>query len=221
MSRATILANIRAALGVDAADAGRRRAVKTRLADPVRHVVPARSTRPAPELAEAFKAFLSSQGTDLIAVAELGEIPGAIAGYLRALRKPLRVRRGRDPDLAALPWRSEPELAVEVGPAEPEDGAGLSRALAGVAETGTLVLASGSENPVTLAFLPEVHLVVLRKEAIVGAYEEALARIGAELGPLSLPRTLNLVTGPSRTGDIGGRIVMGAHGPKRLAVILV
>jgi L-lactate dehydrogenase complex protein LldG len=83
------------------------------------------------------------------------------------------------------------------------------------------MLASGPENPVTLAFLPEVHLVVLRKEAIVGAYEEALARIGAELGPLSLPRTLNLVTGPSRTGDIGGRIVMGAHGPKRLAVILV
>jgi L-lactate dehydrogenase complex protein LldG len=221
MSRATILASIRAALCANPEDESRRRAVEARLAEPVRHIVPARSRRPTPELAEAFKAFLRSQGTDLIAVAEPGEIPGAIAGYLRAHDKPLRVRRGSDPYLAALPWRSEPELAVEEGPAKPDDGAGLSRAVAGVAETGTLMLASGPENPVTLAFLPEVHLVVLRKEAIVGAYEDALALVEAELGASILPRTLNLVSGPSRTGDIGGRIVMGAHGPKRLAVILV
>lgn len=221
MSRATILEDIRAALRAGPGDARRRGAVGARLTDPVRHLVPARSRRPAPELAEAFKAFLCSQGTDLIAVAEPSEIPGAIAGYLRAHDRPLRVRRGSDPYLAALPWRSEPELAVDEGPAEPEDGAGLSRAVAGVAETGTLVLASGPENPVTLSFLPEVHLVALRKEQIVGAYEDALALIEAQPGRSILPRTLNLVSGPSRTGDIGSRIVMGAHGPKRLAVILV
>ena len=37
----------------------------------------------------------------------------------------------------------------------------------------------------------------------------------------TMPRTLNLVTGASRTGDIGGRIVMGAHGPRRVAVFLL
>jgi L-lactate dehydrogenase complex protein LldG len=81
------------------------------------------------------------------------------------------------------------------------------------------VLASGAENPVTLAFVPDTHIVVMRASAIVGAYEQACALVAGERG--LLPRTLNLISGPSRTGDIGGRIVMGAHGPRRLAVILV
>ncbi len=125
----------------------------------------------------------------------------------------------RIPSFAALPWTDA--LARDTGAALAGDTAGLSRALAGVAETGTLVLASGPLNPTTLALLPETHLVVLRRAAIVGGYEDAMALVAAELGSADLPHTLNLVSGASRTGDIGGRIVMGAHGPSRLAVILV
>jgi L-lactate dehydrogenase complex protein LldG len=91
--------------------------------------------------------------------------------------------------------------------------------VAGVAETGTLVLASGPDNPVTLTFVPDTHVVVVEAQTIVGSYEEAVMRLLRELG--QLPRTLNLVSAPSRTGDIGGKIVMGAHGPRRLAVVLV
>jgi L-lactate dehydrogenase complex protein LldG len=36
-----------------------------------------------------------------------------------------------------------------------------------------------------------------------------------------MPRSLNLISGPSRTGDIGGRIVLGAHGPRRLCIVIV
>jgi L-lactate dehydrogenase complex protein LldG len=36
-----------------------------------------------------------------------------------------------------------------------------------------------------------------------------------------LPRTVNLITGPSRTGDIEQRIQLGAHGPRRLHIVLV
>jgi L-lactate dehydrogenase complex protein LldG len=68
--------------------------------------------------------------------------------------------------------------------------------------------------------VPDTHVVVGRASTIVGAYEQACALVAAE-GTVRLPRTLNLISGPSRTGDIGGRIVMGAHGPRRLAVILV
>jgi len=89
-----------------------------------------------------------------------------------------------------------------------------------VAETGTLVLASGSGSPVTVGLLPETHIVALRADAIVASYEEACARV-LEANAGAMPRTLNLVTGASRTGDIGGKIVMGAHGPRRLAVVLV
>jgi L-lactate dehydrogenase complex protein LldG len=104
------------------------------------------------------------------------------------------------------------------GPAEAADAAGLSRAVAAIAETGTLVVVTGADNPATLTLLPETHLVVLPKEAIVGSLEEALARVRAA-GPL--PRSLMLISGPSRTGDIGGRLVLGAHGPRRLAVFLL
>ncbi len=97
---------------------------------------------------------------------------------------------------------------------------GLSRAVAGVAETGTLALASGPDNPVTLGFVPDTHIVVLRADTVVGRYEEACAMVVAETGGV-MPRTLNLVTGASRTGDIGGKIVMGAHGPRRLAIFLL
>jgi len=220
MTRAAILSKIRTALGADA-EVRRQQVVAARRADPPRHPIPARCVGPAPELLAAFKAHLAAQGADLITVTEAAQIPSAVAGYLRARHLPLDVRMGSDPSLAALPWGDAPELAREVGAARPDDGAGLSRAVAGVAETGTLLLASGADNPVTLAFVPDTHLIVVQAAKIVGAYEDAIALLKAELGGAALPRTLNLVSGASRTGDIGGRIVMGAHGPRRLAVIIV
>jgi L-lactate dehydrogenase complex protein LldG len=102
-----------------------------------------------------------------------------------------------------------------------DDEAGLSHAAAAVAETGTLVLASGADNPVTLSYLPETHIVVVEDKDLVGGYEGAWEKIRARFGRRVMPRTVNFVSGPSRTADIGGQLVMGAHGPRRLCVILV
>jgi len=221
MSRDAMLAKIRTALGVRPADATRRQAVEARLGKPERHLVPARGKGARGQLVALFQSFLREQGTALVTVQEPKQVPAAIAAYLRAHDVALRLRRGSDAYLAALPWGQAPELELDAGPAQADDSAGLSRAISAVAETGTLVLASGPDNPVTLAFLPETHLVVVRAETIVGSYEEACALLEAELGRGVMPRTLNLITGASRTGDIGGRIVKGAHGPRRLAVFLV
>jgi L-lactate dehydrogenase complex protein LldG len=221
MSRTVILDRIRAALHVDLADLERRSAAAARLAEPPRHLVPACAKRPAAALVDQFQAALGARRADLIPVSTPAHIPAAAADYLRVQHLPLQVRAGTDPYLAALPWDAVPGLALETGPAQGNDGAGISRALAGVAETGTLVLASSADNPVTLAFVPDTHLVVVEAQAIVGSYEDAIERVAAELGHGVLPRTLNLVSGPSRTGDIGGQIVLGAHGPRRLAVLLV
>jgi L-lactate dehydrogenase complex protein LldG len=95
----------------------------------------------------------------------------------------------------------------------------LSRAIAGVAETGTIVLASGQANPTTLAFLPVTHLVALERTSITATFEEALALLYGIYGR-NLPRAVNFISGASRTGDIGGRIVHGAHGPRRLIMFL-
>ena len=88
-----------------------------------------------------------------------------------------------------------------------------------MAETGTLMLPSGSETPSTLNFLPDTHVVVLKSRDVVGPYEEAWDRLRA--GGKTLPRTVNFVTGPSRTGDIEQTIYLGAHGPRHLHILLI
>lgn len=218
-SRDAILQRVRASLGVSALSDPRRPTVAARLADPPRHLLPQRALAPSAALRAQFRDHLRAQSADLIEVAAAADVPEAIAEALRAANLPPRVRVGSDPVLMAMPWERAASLERRFGPAEPSDEIGLSRALAGVSETGTLALASGADNPVTLAFLPPVHIVVVAEADIVGSYEEAFALVRASLG--GMPRTLNLVSGPSRTADIGGRIVIGAHGPRRLMVVVV
>jgi L-lactate dehydrogenase complex protein LldG len=219
MSRQRILGGIAATLEATTARTVRAQIVADRLAKPPAHARPQRTSAAAGDRAQQFSEVQTSLGNDVIEIAMARNIPSAIAGYLQALGLPQRLRRGDDAWLAGLPWHAA-ALDDDSGPAVDTATVGLSRASAGAAETGTLLLASGPDNPVTLAFLPETHIVVLRTSAIVGSYEEACAMVLAEGGG-ALPRTLNLITGASRTGDIGGKIVKGAHGPRRLAVVLV
>jgi L-lactate dehydrogenase complex protein LldG len=112
-------------------------------------------------------------------------------------------------------------LERHFGVAQPQDRAALSRAVAAAAETGTLFLVSGADNPTTLAFLPETHTILIRAGDVVGCYEEAFDRLRALYGAGTLPRTVNMISGPSRTADIEQTIVRGAHGPKRLHVVVL
>lgn len=220
-SRDAILGRVKKSLGVSARSDARAPTVAARLADRPRHQVPERALQPRAALLAQFRDFLRAQPADVIEAASAEAVPEAIAQALRTANLPSRVRMGRDPALAAMPWERAASLERRYGPAEASDEIGLSRALAGVAETGTLVLASGADNPVTLAFLPPVHIVVVAEADIVGCYEDAFAIVRETLGSGRMPRTLNLVSGPSRTADIGGRIVIGAHGPRRLMVVIV
>ena len=51
--------------------------------------------------------------------------------------------------------------------------------------------------------------------------ETALARVRAQYGRGGVPRTLNFISGPSRSGDVEQKIVLGAHGPRALHLIVV
>ena len=115
-------------------------------------------------------------------------------------------------------WQST-MLEIHSGPAKDQDAVGLTTAYAGIAETGTLMLLSGPQTPTTLAFLPETSLIALSTERILRAYEDGFALLRAEHG--ALPRSVNFITGPSRSGDIEQTIQLGAHGPRRLCVLLV
>ena len=222
--RNAIMGKIRSAVAsADGPGGDKRRAeaVAARLAAKTRHPTPSRvAGKPADELVATFGSYLEACSATVVETAKAG-VPSAIAKYLRDTNQPSRVRMGGDAYLAGLDWSREPTLTRLSGRAEPADDVGLSLAVAGVAETGTLVLASGPDNPVTLNYLPETHIIVVKRGDIVGPYEDALARITQRHGAGQMPRTVNLVSGASRTGDIGGRIVMGAHGPRNLCVIIV
>ena len=148
---------------------------------------------------------------------EDAEVPAAVVDYLRAHNLPMRLVVAPDPALDRPAWPAL--LEIRRGRAEDADPVGLTTAFAGIAETGTLMLLSGPETPTTIAFLPETSLVVLRAGRVLRAYEDGLSLLREERG--ALPRSINFITGPSRSGDIEQTIQLGAHGPKRLLVLLV
>jgi L-lactate dehydrogenase complex protein LldG len=167
-------------------------------------------------------ACFRTHGVDVIPLDGIDGLPEAAARYLAANGHGNRLIVSTDERLASLSWATAPDLSPEPWNGEPvADGrAALTHAFAAVAETGTLMLASGPANPATLAFLPEMHLVALSRASVVSAFEEAFAKLRTAYANARFPRALNMVSAPSRTGDIGGRIVLGAHGPRRLAVFL-
>ncbi len=116
--------------------------------------------------------------------------------------------------LHRLPWDRAPAITLTAAPPEGNDTA-MSQADFGVAETGTLGFLSGAARPSSWHFLPGREIVLLSRRSIHARLEEALGGIAA------LPATLNLVTGPSRTGDIEQTMELGAHGPRELHIILV
>ena len=123
-----------------------------------------------------------------------------------------------DPFLDRIPWDVRPLLKIRRGRAGAEDAVSLTPCFAAIAETGTLMLVSGAETPTTLNFLPDTHIVVVRGDQIVATYEDGWDRLRVRGG---LPRAINFITGPSRTGDIEQRIELGAHGPRRLHIVIV
>jgi L-lactate dehydrogenase complex protein LldG len=220
-ARAAVMDRIRQALGVASLDRARRAAVARRLERHPRGTIPSRATPSSADRVRQFTDMLTKQDADVRRVATPREAVGAIASYLGTCNLPPRLRMGADPVLAALPWRDAWDIERESGPAQPGDRAALSRATVAAAETGTLFLVSGADNPTTLNFLPEAHTVLVAVSDIVGSYEEAFDRLRSIHGEGYLPRTVNLISGPSRTADIEQTIVRGAHGPSRLHVLIL
>lgn len=122
------------------------------------------------------------------------------------------------PEFAPLGWR-QADIAVDARPTIGDDPLGITGCFCAIAETGTLVFASASDAPTATFLLPETHVAIVRADQVVPAMEDAFARLRAERA--AMPRALNLVSGPSRTGDIEQTIVLGAHGPRRLHIVLV
>lgn len=220
-TRDTILASIRRSLGVSGNDAGRRAAAGERLSKHSRGLVPARGQLPPRQRLELFRKMVAAASGTSSQIASAREVPKEVAALLRQHNLPMKLRRGADPRLAACGWEQEPNLEVTTGPSDGHDLVAVSHAFGAVAESGTLMLLSGPDNPTTLNFLPDTHIVVVNASDVVADYETLWGRLREECGSGMLPRTVNLITGPSRSADIEQTLILGAHGPRRSHVIVV
>jgi L-lactate dehydrogenase complex protein LldG len=95
------------------------------------------------------------------------------------------------------------------------EGAGISTALYGLADTGSVVLSSSVE-PRTQSLLPDVHVTLLREDLILPGLDELFAALGDDL-----PSALAIVSGPSRSADIEQKLAVGVHGPREVHVVLL
>lgn len=163
-----------------------------------------------------FLACAHASSTTLAEVAQHHEVPAAVAAYLAEQGLPRRAAIWSS--LAGLDWAAA-GIATAVRAADGNDAVGITGVFCAVAETGTLLTLSGPDTAATTSLLPETHIAVVALSRLVAGMEEALALIGAECG--ELPRAANFISGPSRTGDIEQTIVLGAHGPARVHVVLV
>jgi len=171
---------------------------------------PFRAPIPVGDLLAAFIGKARGVNTDVRVLERADDIPAAVAELLRARNLAARIHLPPQSDLAAIDW----QLEVERTPPGPDDTA-LTRAPLALAETGTLVQPARETSPASWHFRPGFEIAILRESDIVANFEAALAKLGA------LPTTVNLITGPSRTGDIEQTLELGAHGPKALAVVVV
>ncbi|MFW5454844.1 LutC/YkgG family protein [Thioalkalivibrio sulfidiphilus] len=215
-ARDKILARIRTGLGRGTLSRGSREGLDARLDGAFRPDEPLRPRLPDKPLAALFRERLEAVAGTLQTLHGEPYIPGAVATYCasRQVTGPIAVA----PSLQELDW-SATGLAPRFGRSHGEELLCVSRAFCAIAETGTLVLLSGPENPTTLNFLPDHHLVILEAADVVSHIEDAWARIRTR--DADWPRTVNLITGPSRTADVEQTIQLGAHGPRSLHVLLI
>jgi L-lactate dehydrogenase complex protein LldG len=224
--REQILGSIRKSLKRGPVTEARASELRARLDAPARNVIPRRAADlESSARVELFIRMAEGVQASVVRVGSAAEVPGAVADYLAEKNLPSKLVMTPDPRLEGIPWADRPLLEIRRGRAEDGDVTGITACVAGVAETGTLMLTSGPESPTRNNFLPDHHLVILRRDQVIATYEDAFDRLRAlskEAGDGWLPpRTVNFITGPSRTADIEQKIELGAHGPRRLHIILI
>ena len=211
-ARSRVLERVRGALGRSGpVDQTTREALEARLRQPPAHSRIAFDQEPV----ERFIDKAQSVAATVTRVASMVDVGAEVAGFLK--RHNLAAELVAAPALAELQWPAQ--LEVTFGATDGSHATSVTPCRAAVAETGSLVMLSGVATPTTLNLLPDNHVVVVRRSQVVRDFETLWQQLREIDGPL--PRTLNLITGPSRTADIEQTMQLGAHGPRRVHIVLV
>ena len=225
MTKEAILGAIRRGLKRGELPGDQQAMLRARMANPPRQLIPQRSQVGRPGQIALLVRNIEKEFGTLVRVPDGDAVPDAVAAYLAAQNLPSELAMAPHPELQAMPWSTRPLLLVREGRAQATDLVSLQHGFAGIAETGTLMLPGTAVRPTTLNLLADTAIVVLRATRVVGAYEDAwdlLRRENADaLTGGFMPRNVMLVTGPSRSADIEQTLELGAHGPRRLHVVLI
>jgi L-lactate dehydrogenase complex protein LldG len=189
-------------------------------ADPP-HPIPAIARGTPDALIDRFTKRAALAGATITRIDRLAQLPGAVVEFLEREQVPRVIAFSHD-SFAALDWQAT-GIAARCGPTEAADIVSLTPAVAGIAETGSVLVASGPGTPQLRHFLPEIHIAALAADRVVGGYEEGWAILRAEAARVHngvMPRAATLITGPSRTSDIERTLQIGVHGPRRLHIVL-
>jgi len=212
-ARDNILSRIRAAQGRTGAPTAQERAA-------IEAHIKAHPSGPRPqsewEPVARFCECAVTLSTTVDRVGTLDHVPLAAARYLHEHNLPRSAACW--PEFAGLEWQAA-GINVEARAAQGSDLVGITGCFCAIAETGTLMLLSGPDTPAITSLLPETHVAVVRTGRIVRGMEDAWNLLRGE--HTEMPRAVNFVSGPSRTADIEQTLVLGAHGPYRVHIVLV
>ena len=221
-SRDRILNSIRRELGRQELSSAEKSNLEARIKGRKANIIPARSSGTHEEIIDLFKKMAKEAHATVVNVISNRDVPNAVAEYLAQNNLPSDIVMSSDKNMNVYPWESIPLLNISRRKPENLDKVSVTGADMGFAETGTLMLTSSSDRPSTLNFLPDHHIVVIESSKIRGAYEEGWDHLRTDKTFEGvMPRTVNLITGPSRTGDVEQTMQLGAHGPRQLHIILV
>lgn len=216
-SRDRILGRIRSGNRASERSASDLEALTLRLRKPSRNTLPAFSRKRGEEAQALFVAKAEAQGCTLTKVKSAAEAREAVRDFLRQNNLPARLVLSPTEELSDLALDEAADLEIRKGAALESDVTSVTPVFKAVAETGTLVTRSGAQTPSTLNFVPENHIAIVRAADVVGSYEDSWDAVREG----DMPRTVNWISGPSRSADIGLVMYMGAHGPRRQHIILI
>ena len=221
-SRKNVIHAVQRALGRRELSDQKKHELIERLTKGKWNLIPKRSERSHHSQVELFIEMATSVHASVDMVNTTSEVPRVVGDFLINNNLTSDIVMASDSDLDRYPWQNRPLLKIRRDKANDRDEVSVTSAAMGFAETGTLMLLSSHDRPSTLNFLPETHIVILRSADIAGSYEEGWELLRSEDdGRFQMPRTVNFITGPSRTGDIEQTMQLGAHGPRRLHIVIV
>lgn len=144
-------------------------------------------------------------------------IVASVTGFLQSHDLPQQLCLVNHPLLADLPWPDS--VQAQQRQVSDTDLNTLSVATAAIAETGSVVMRSSQETPTEANFLPDNFICIVQKGTLLAHMEDLWTLLGQQHD--KPPAVVNIISGPSRTADVEQTIQLGAHGPRRMHVIIL